>query len=169
MADSKISALPAVTTVEAADVLVVVHAGTTYKITGANLKALFVASGAALLPANNLADLADAATARTNLGVDATPTIAVIYGSSSPAAISATTTVVNLTTTLAALTLNLPADPKDGRVCRVCVVGDAITALTVASTDGSTVAGAITAAAFAKDSHAAWLYVASMGTWVRID
>jgi hypothetical protein len=59
MADSKISALPAVTTVEDADVLVVVHAGTTYKITGANLKALFVASGAAATAAQGaLADTA---------------------------------------------------------------------------------------------------------------
>lgn len=73
------------------------------------------------------------------------------------------TLIVRPAGTLAALTINMPANPKDGQRCRISCT-QIVTILTM-SGNGHTLEGALTS--FAVDGFAAWTYVLSLTTWFR--
>jgi len=70
--------------------------------------------------------------------------------------------VCNPAGTLAALTIDFPANPLNGQTFNISI-SQIITSITLATTDGSTINGTIVTSG--TNSKAGWVYASTPNTW----
>lgn len=87
-----------------------------------------------------------------------------LTGTTVAMAVGATRLLINPAGTLAALTVDLPTSPLDGQVAEI-MTSQQLTALTIASTDGSTVNGVSGGYSMSANTGASWVYRSSNTTW----
>lgn len=87
-----------------------------------------------------------------------------LTGATVAMAVGATRLLINPAGTLAALTVDLPTSPIDGQVAEI-MTSQQLTALTIASTDGSTVNGVSGGYSMSANTGASWVYRAANTTW----
>lgn len=150
MADTKISALSAASSLSSADILPVVQGGTTKKATVAQMRA-------GMVPSGGVASLTAVALAPQF--------VAPTTGSSTQIADNTGSVILAPAGTLAAATLVMPANPVDGQEL-IISCSQIITTLTMSPSGAETILGALTA--FTANGFGRWRYRATGTTWYRV-